>query len=255
MARHNSFGERLRAGELLLAASATISPVAAEMLGHCGFDWLFIDAEAHPLSHTDILNLIRAAEGTPAAPVVRMNNDNESDIRQILDLRAAGVIIPLVKTEAQARRIVQAAKFPPFGNRGVTAGRAQGYGYGKKLGEFMEQVNTEIAVVVMVEEEQGLANVERIAAVEGLDGIFVGPGDLSISLGCPGEHLNAEMRQAYARIAAAARANDVALGTFPSSREMYDLCHAEGFRFFLTGLDTAFLRTAAVSRLNEMKSW
>jgi 2-keto-3-deoxy-L-rhamnonate aldolase RhmA len=250
-----SFGERLRSGERLLAASATLSPIVAELMGRCGFDWLFIDAEAHPLTQPDILSLIRAAEISGTPPVVRMNNDHESGIRQVLDMGAAGVIIPLVKTAEQTRTIVEAAKFVPIGRRGITAGRAQQYGYGKKLGEFIQHVNTQTAVIVMVEESMGLSNVEEIAAVEGLDGIFVGPGDLSISLGCPGEHLHVDMVAAYRAIAAAARAHDVALGTFPSSREMYDLCHAEGFRFFLTGLDTAFLRTAAVSRLNEIKNW
>lgn len=255
MAQSKSFAERLRARERLLAASATISPVAAEVLGRCGFDWLFIDAEAHPLTQVDILNLIRAAEGTDAAPVVRMNNDHESDIRQVLDMGAAAVIIPLVKTAEQTREIVRAAKFAPLGERGVTAGRDQGYGYGRNLPDYIAQANAETAVIVMVEEAEGLANVDAIAAVDGLDGIFVGPGDLSISLGSPGEHLHPEMRSAYRSIAAAARAHDVALGTFPSSREMYELCHEEGFRFFLTGLDTGFLRTAADSRLKEMKNW
>jgi len=255
MTKTKSFSERLRTGERLLAASATISPVVAELLGHCGFDWLFIDAEAHPLTHPDLLSLIRAAETTGTPPVVRMNNDHESDIRQVLDMGAAGVIIPLVKTAEQTRSIVEAAKFAPIGCRGITAGRAQRYGYGKKLGEFIRHVNTQTAVIVMVEESLGLSNVEEIAAVDGLDGIFIGPGDLSISLECPGEHLHDDMVAAYRSIAAAARKNDIALGTFPSSREMFDLCLAEGFRFFLTGLDTTFLRTAAVSRLNEMNDW
>jgi 4-hydroxy-2-oxoheptanedioate aldolase len=255
MVGSKSFAERLQTGERLLAASATMSPTAAELLGKSGFDWLFIDAEAHPLTQVDILNLIRAAEGTDAAPVVRMNNDHEADIRQVLDMGAAGVIIPLVKTAEQAVKIVQAAKFSPLGSRGVTAGRSNQYGYGKHLANYIEQANSETAVIVMIEESEGLANAEDIAAVRGLDGIFIGPGDLSISLGYPGEHLHPDMRAAYQHIAACARANQVALGTFPSSREMYDFCHEEGFRFFLTGLDTTFLRTAAVSRLNEMLDW
>jgi len=255
MAPPKSFAERLRAGERLLAASSTLSPVVAELLGSCGFDWLFIDAEAFPLTQPDILELIRAAQGSDTAPVVRMNNDHESDIRQVLDMGAAGVIIPLVKTAEQARNIVQAARFAPLGNRGVTAGRSQGYGYGMNVADYIAQANAGTAVIVMVEEAEGLSNVEAIAAVPGLDGIFVGPGDLSISLDRPGQAMHTDLQNAYRTIAAAARANDVALGTFPASREMYDLCYAEGFRFFLTGLDTKFLRTAAESRLKEMKNW
>jgi len=250
-----SFAERLRGGERLLAASATISPVLAELLGRSGFDWLFIDAEAFPLTMPEILELVRASELAGASPVVRMNNDDPSDIRQILDMGAAGVIIPLVKTAEQTRLIVEAARFAPQGNRGVTAGRSRGYGYGRNAAEYVARANKETAVIVMVEERKGLSNVDEIAAVDGLDGIFVGPGDMAISLGCPNEPMHPDMRAAFAAIASAARSNDVALGTFPSSREMYDLCYEEGYRFFLAGLDTGFARNAAVARLDEMRKW
>ena len=250
-----SFAERLRDGEHLLAASATISPVVAEILGRSGFDWLFIDAEAIPLTMPEVLELIRATELTDARPVVRMNNDDESDIRQILGMGAAAVIIPLVKTAEQTRQIVDAAKFGPLGTRGVTAGRDWGYGYGDNLADYLAKANAETAVIVMVEEVEGLKNVDEIAAVPGLDGIFVGPGDLAISLGCAGESLHPDMQAAYRRIGAAARSNGVAVGTFPASKAMYDLCRQEGYTFFLAGLDTGFIKASAVARLDEMRSW
>lgn len=250
-----SFAERLRSGERLLAASATISPVVAELLGSSGFDWLFIDAEAFPVTMPEILELVRASELAGTSPVVRMNNDDPSDIRQILDMGAAGVIIPLVKTASQASGIVAAARFAPVGTRGVTAGRSRLYGYGENAADYISRANRETAVIVMVEEEEGLGNVEEIAAVDGIDGIFVGPGDMSISLGCPNEPMHADMQSAFRTIAAVARANDVAIGTFPSSREMYDLCYEEGYRFFLAGLDTGLIKTAASARLEEIRNW
>ena len=250
-----SFAEKLRSGERLLAASATISPVVAELIGHAGFDWLFIDAEAHPLTLPEILALIRASETTSAHPIVRTNNDDAADIRQILDMGADGVIIPLVKTAEQARRIVAAAKFPPLGHRGITAGRAQRYGYGSNPAKFLANANSGTAVIVMIEESVGLSNVADIAAVEGLDGIFVGPGDLCVSLGCPGEAMHARVRSAYETIAAAATAHNLALGTFPSGKDMYDVCFELGFRFFLTALDTDLIASAADSQLSEFRRW
>jgi len=250
-----SFAERLRAGERLLAVSATISPVLTELLGHAGFDWLFIDAEAFPLTMPEILELVRGSEMAGTSPVVRMNNDDPSDIRQILDMGAAGIIIPLVKTAEQARRIIDAARFAPLGARGVTAGRSRLYGYGENAADYVARANRETAVIVMVEEAEGLGNVAEIAAVDGLDGIFVGPGDMAISLGCPNEPMHADMQSAFQTIAAAARSNDVAIGTFPSSREMYDLCYEEGYRFFLAGLDTGLIKSAATARLEEIRSW
>ncbi len=253
MARVLSFAERLRSGERLLASSASMSPVVAELVGQCGFDWLFVDAEYLPQTGPIIQEMIRAADSANIAAVVRMNSDHEAEIRQTLDMGAAGVIIPLVKTAAQARKIVAAAKYPPLGERGMAGSRAQGYGATTR--DYIERANSETAVIVMVEDVQGLSNVEDIAAVEGLDGIFVGTGDLSLSLGCLGEPMHDDMLAAFKRIAAAARANSVALGGFPASREMYDFCYSEGFRFLLTGLDAGLLRTAALNRLKEVSSW
>ncbi len=249
------FSERLRAGERLLAASVSLSVDNAELLGSCGFDWLFLDPETLPLTREQVQHMIRASLCAGVDPVVRLNSDRPEEIRQTLDMGAAGIIVPLVKTAEQARSIVAAAKYAPAGERGLAGGRAQGYGYGVSLQAYVAEANKKTAIIVMVEEAEGLANVESIAAVDGLDGIFVGPGDLSMSLGCLGEHLHADMRAAYQRIGAAARANGIGVGIFPSSEEMYELCFAEGYRFFLAGLDTALLRTAAVARLNEMRTW
>ncbi len=248
-----SFAQRLRAGERLLATSASLSPVVAEIMGRCGYDWLFLDAEYLPLTGPAILELIRAADSTATPAVVRLNNDHESEIRQILDMGAAGVIIPLVKTAEQAQAIVTAAKYPPLGDRGMAGARAQAYGADTR--GYIERANIETAVIVMVEEIEGLANVESIAAVEGLDGIFVGTGDLSLSLGCLGEPMHNDMLAAFRKIADAARTNNVALGGFPADKEMYDFCYELGFRFFLTGLDTVLLRAAGMDKLKEVSAW
>lgn len=249
------FSERLRAGERLLAASVSLSVDNAELLGNCGFDWLFIDPETLPITREQVQHMIRASTCTGVDAVVRLNSDRPEEIRQTLDMGAAGVIVPLVKTAEQTQAIVAAAKYPPAGERGLAGGRAQGYGYGASLQAYVADANQKTAIIVMVEEAEGLGNVESIAAVEGLDGIFVGPGDLSMSLGCLGEHLHDSMRAAYRRIGAAARANGIGVGIFPSSQEMYELCFGEGYRFFLAGLDTALLRNAAAERLKEMRAW
>ena len=253
MTQVESFAQRLRSGERLLASSASMSPVVAEIMGQCGFDWLFVDAEYMPLAGANIQEMIRAADSTDTPAVVRMNNDHEADIRQTLDMGAAGVIIPLVKTAEQTRRVVAAAKYPPLGDRGMAGGRAQGYGATMK--DYIGRANAETAVIVMVEDAQGLSNVEAIAAVDGLDGIFVGTGDLSLSLGCLGEPMHDDMLAAFKRIAAAGRANGVALGGFPASKDMYDFCYSEGFRFFLAGLDAGLLRAAAINKLKEVSAW
>ena len=249
----DTFAERLRRRDRLLAAGVGSSAVMAELLAAEGFDWLFIDAETLPLGATDVQHMIWAAGADGAAPVVRLNGDDPGLIRQTLDMGAAGVIVPLVRSADQAKRIVNAAKYPPLGERGIAAARVQAYG-GVKA-DFVACANRETAIIVMVEERDGLESVERIAATEGLDGIFVGPGDLSLSLGCFGEPMHERMRDAYRRIAAAARSNGVALGTFPVSREMHDFCSGLAFSFFLCGIDTGWVRGAAAARLQEMRAW
>jgi 2-keto-3-deoxy-L-rhamnonate aldolase RhmA len=253
LSAERGFAQRLREGETLFAAGVSTSVTATEILAECGFDWLFIDAETAPIAFVDIQHMIRAAQLAGVAGVVRLNNDHAPDIRQVLDMGAAGVIIPQVRSAEQARAVVAAAKYPPLGERGLAAARAQGHGV--RLQEYLGVANSETAVIVMVEDREGLEQVGDIAAVEGLDAIFVGPGDLSLSLGCQGQHLHENMRAAFARIAAAARDNRVALGTFPSSREMYGLCLEWGFRLFLAGLDTGWLRSAASARLSEISEW
>ncbi|MFK7733883.1 MAG: HpcH/HpaI aldolase/citrate lyase family protein [Pseudomonadales bacterium] len=251
------FAERLRAGEQLLAVSASTSVVAIEILADCDFDWLFIDAETLPLSMDDVQSLLRALpnrtdNGAPAA-LVRLNTDNEADIRQVLDIGADGVIIPLVKTAEQARRIVAAAKYPPLGERGMAGARAQGYG--SKTADYIQRANHDTVVVVMIEDSVGLSNVEEIAAVPGLDGLFVGSGDLSLSLGLFGQMMHVEMQSAYQRIAQAAQSNKLAVGGFPANEEMFRFCLTQGFSFFLTALDTGLLRSAAQNKLLEAKTW
>lgn len=252
-----SFAERLRAGEQLLAVSASTSVVAVEILAECGYDWLFIDAETLPLSMHDVQSLLRAlpnhTDNDAPAALVRLNNDSEADIRQVLDMGADGVIIPLVKTAEQARRIVLAAKYPPLGERGMAGARAQGYG--SKTADYIQGANRETAVIVMIEDAVGLSNVEEIAAVPGLDGLFVGSGDLSLSLGLFGQAMHADMQSAYLRIAQAARSNNIPVGGYPANEDMFRFCLAQGYSFILTALDTGLLRSAAQSKLLEARTW
>lgn len=254
-----AFSERLRSGEPLLAVSVGTSVSALEILADCGYDWLFIDAETFPLAMADIQNMLRAMpvigrdNTTAPAALVRLNTDDEADIRQVLDMGADGIIIPLVKTAEQARRIVSAAKYPPQGERGVAAARVQSYG--SNMADYIKRANRDTVAIVMIEDTQGLNKVEEIAAVPGLDGLFVGSGDLSMSLGCFGESMHADMQSAYRRIAQAAKANDLAIGCFPANEEMYKFCAGEGFRLMLTALDTGLLRSAALAKLEQAKSW
>jgi 4-hydroxy-2-oxoheptanedioate aldolase len=151
----------------------------AQLLAHAGFDWLCVDTQHGPIGFTELRSIVQAVRFT-VPTVVRVSTNSPGEIMRALDLGADGVIVPLVNTAAEAEAAVAACRYPPLGNRswgpsGASIGR-----------EFTpEGANADVACLVMVETKEGLANVDEIAAVPGLDGIYVGPNDLGLAHGLP----------------------------------------------------------------------
>jgi len=187
-------------------------PALVEMSGHAGFDFVVIDNEHGPAGLETTEHLIRAARCAGVIPVVRTL---EADILRVLDIGASAIQVPQVDTAEQAARIVAAAKYPPVGRRGAAfSTRAAGYGFFGGL-PFVQQSNTGTAVIVMVETREALANLDAIAAVPGVDAIFIGPNDLSFSLGHPGEWSHPEVERAIEDAVKKIVAAGVAAGLMP----------------------------------------
>ncbi|MDF2810026.1 MAG: 2-dehydro-3-deoxyglucarate aldolase [Microvirga sp.] len=178
---------RMRNGEVQFGAFVMVpSPATVEMFGYAGFDFVIIDREHGASSLETLENSLRAAETSGMEALVRIPCGSPSEILSALDAGASGIIVPHVKTAEQAAAIASAATYPPNGTRGIaTTSRAGRYG-AFSLDEHLERSRERVLVMVQIEDKEALPNVQAIAAVDGIDGAFIGPADLAMSLGIPG---------------------------------------------------------------------
>lgn len=232
--------ERARSGHLVGTFVGLSAPAAVEVLGSSGFEILCLDAEHSALGAADLQGLIRAADVTRTPAIVRVP-ELGPDLGVVLDSGAAGVVVPRVETAGQAREAVSRVRYPPVGTRGAGPGRVTGYG--ADLVEYIDKANDAVLLVLQIETWEGVQNVEEIAAVEGVDVIFVGPGDLAVSLGTtPGSEAHAD---AITRVLDVAASSGVRTGIFCSTPAQVEQYAARGVSFFLVSADVSFLGEAA----------
>lgn len=202
------FKQALQQQRLLVGMSlGTPAPAFVEILGRAGYDYVFIDYEHAALRVDQLPSLVRAAELTGLATLVRVPTNDPTPIRRVLEDGADGVIIPHVNNRDDARRAVRAAKFPPGGIRGVgTLVRANTYGFPElALAEYTRRSNDGVVVIVLIEEEAAVTHIDEIVAVDGVDVILLGPADLSTSLGLPGQYRHPRVVTRIAAVMAAAQ--------------------------------------------------
>ena len=186
--RPNKMKAKLAAGEPALGLSVMIpSAQVVEMAGGLGFDWVLIDCEHGTITRESAELMIMAAEASGLTPIVRPRSNSGQDIVELMDLGAAGVQVPHVINAATAHAAVAAVRFHPLGRRGLAAGtRASGYGYRGSAADFVTAANRETLVCVQIEDEEAVVNIDKILQVDGVDVFFIGPSDLSQSMGHPG---------------------------------------------------------------------
>jgi 2-keto-3-deoxy-L-rhamnonate aldolase RhmA len=246
-----SFRERLLNGDLLVGSVISIpSPEVAEIVSAAGFDWLFVDAEHGTLDPISSLPLLQAAGDLPC--VIRVPSGDKVWIQKALDVGADGIIIPDVKTAADAARGVGFCKYPPEGSRGVGMGRA--HKFGLQLDEYLERANRTTAVVVQAEHVEAVRHMEDIVRVKGIDAVLVGPYDLSASMGKTGRTNDPEVRQAVEQIRLVCRQNGIRLGIFGLSANTVAPFIEAGFTLLAVGTDTWFLLEAARFTLAGIRS-
>lgn len=238
--------------KLLIGTFAAIPhPVAIEVTAVSGVDFLCIDWEHSQISRERIEDLIRAADvhGVPA--MVRVPGHAPEDIAAVLDAGAAGVLVPRISTAEQAKAAVQATRYPPLGARGVGPGRAAAYGY--RIPDYLAKANAELTLAIQVETAEGLANIADIAAVDGVDVIFIGPGDLSVSIDAMGPAGKDRLDAAIRTIAEAALSASRTVGIFRPSPHDVEAWSAAGISFFILASDTMFLGAALAAGVAEAK--
>lgn len=244
------FAARLRRGELLVGSIVTLAaPEVAEIFSAAGLDWLFIDCEHGPLDALAAQRLLAAAR-VPC--LVRVPEASEAAIKRALDIGAAGVIVPMVNSAAQARAVVSFAKYPPRGVRGVGRVRAQGYGF--DFSHYMATANDETVVVLQCEHVAAVEAIDAIAAVDGVDAVLVGPYDLSGSMGLPGQVEHPEVLAAIGRVAEACRRAGRTRAIFTAQPEAMKAFVAQGYSLVAVGVDVAALGEAARAIVSTVRT-
>jgi 2-keto-3-deoxy-L-rhamnonate aldolase RhmA len=245
------FRARLERREPLLGTLLTLpSPEIAEVMATAGFDWLFIDMEHGLLDFAAVQRMAQAASRSCPC-IVRVPHNEPSLIARALDTGAAGVIVPHVNTAAEARAAVMAGKYPPSGERSVGVARAQGYG--GRLRDAIAHDNDETIIVAQVEHIAAVAKISEIVEVPGISAVFIGPFDLSASLGRPGEIAAPDVQHAIAEIASAAATADLPCGIFVVDGEAAGAAFAAGHSLVCATTETLLLRQAAADLVRLAK--
>jgi len=250
----NPFKQALAAGEKQIGCWMSFADgQAAEIMGTAGFDWLVIDGEHAPNDIRSIRDQLIALAASPSHPVVRVPLGETWMIKQVLDAGAQTVLVPMVEGGDQARELVRACTYPPEGIRGVGAagGRATMFA---SIPDYIPTADAEICLLVQVESRAGLAGLDDTLAVEGVDGVFIGPADLSTDMGFKGDSAAPEVRaaiaDAIARIAAAGKAPGI-LGVTEEATQAY---HDMGAQFLAVGIDVLVLARNARALAARWKS-
>ena len=246
-----NFRQRLLANETLIGTLVSVpSPEIVELLSLVGFDWLFLDAEHGAFGPNEVAGLVQAAGETPC--LIRIPGPDAGWIKKVLDAGATGIIVPQIETVEQATTVINAAKYPPQGQRGVGLGRAHKYGI--EFGEYLATANDNTVVVLQAESQRAVNDIDQIATVEGLDAILIGPYDLSASLGHTGEVQHEVVQAAINKVSTSCLALNTRLGIFGVCAEHVAPYKQLGFTLLTVGVDTLFIEKEARLALEALRA-
>lgn len=237
-----SLSEILRKREPAVGSWITLrDPSVAELAAELEFDFAVLDIEHTPTTMESLIEMVRAVDAADSRTesIVRLPWNDPVVVKRVLDTGASGVMAPMIESAEEARALVDATRYPPDGIRGVAGSRASRYGL--EMEEYFHSANDEIVTIAQIETEKGLDNIEAIAAVEGIDGLFVGPADLSANLGIYGEWESEEFLAAVDTVIEAAHAADTAVSTLAVREADIERWVSRGYDFVMAGIDTAHL--------------
>jgi 2-keto-3-deoxy-L-rhamnonate aldolase RhmA len=231
------FKKRVLAGEWLAGTFLNLaSPVTVEVAGLCGYDWILIDHEHGPGGEDTLLHQLQAAAATPAFPLVRIAVNDTARFKRVLDAGAHGVMVPWISTVAEAQAAASAMRYTPRGVRGV-AKFHRSVGFGQNFEEYFLHSHEWLVLATQVETPEAVSNAEGIAAVDGVDVLFVGPTDLTYNMGIRDQYDHPNFIEALRRVAAAARKAGKAAGILVHNPALVAKCREIGFTFVALGSD------------------
>lgn len=249
----NKVRQRLYAGEPTLGCFLGLgSPHVAELLGHAGFDWLVVETEHNGLDSAEIERMLMAINGTDAVPLVRIPAADPVFIQRALDMGAMGIVVPMIRTAAQAEAIVRATRYPPLGTRSFGPLRASRYTLDNA--DYFAQANDNLLVVCILETAEAVDNLKDIVAVPGVDALFLGPFDLCLSLGLdPMRQPHPEIEEIAQRALAQCRRYGIAMGMGAGTPEELQTRRTQGVTMLGYGPDYAMLVKAAVAGITAVR--
>ena len=234
----NTTKQKLRNGETVYGCfMRQADPTLAEFVAMQGWDFMIFDGEHGSLEARDIEGLSRACELHGVTPIARVTTNQPPVILRFLDAGAHGVQVPWVNTAAEVEQAVQSAKYGPRGSRGLAGSRQGGWGITEPLGEFTRRANRETMVVIHIETAAAAAAVEEYVAIPDVDVLFIGPTDLSHSLGHPANPAHPDVAKVMDRVTEVVVASDKALGIFVGTHEAAARWQSKGARYIATGLE------------------
>jgi 2-dehydro-3-deoxyglucarate aldolase/4-hydroxy-2-oxoheptanedioate aldolase len=247
--------ETLKEGGLVIGTflSEVRNPNVAYMLAQCGYDYFIIDNEHGTFSTETVSNMIAAARGAGISVIVRVPEIRRETILKPLDSGAAGILVPQVNTADQAREVIVHAKYPPEGERGAVLRRAHSR-YGRMdAAEYLKQANEDTFIAVQAENPVAIENLEEIATVPGIDCIFVGPFDLSVSLGIPGQVTHPREVKAIDRVIEVCNKHNIITGILMFDAALLKSWVEKGMRFVAYSSDISLLADAAAQGIEELR--
>lgn len=246
------FLDRLAPGQPQLGLwQALANPYTAEICARSGFDWLLFDGEHAPNTVQTLLAQLQAVAPFQAEPIARVPVAEPVYLKQYLDIGFKTLLLPMIDTDEQAKDVVAATRFPPVGIRGVASATSRASGFGAEP-EFLHKTAASLTLIAQIESAQALDNVEAIAAVEGIDALFIGPADLASSLGHLGNPKHSDVQAAIARALTAIKAAGKPAGIFALSPEDASAKIADGFSFVSVGTDIGLLANGGRSLLGQI---
>jgi 4-hydroxy-2-oxoheptanedioate aldolase len=251
--QRNAFKHALSAGKLQIGLwSSLCSNIAAEIISDSGFDWILLDTEHSPNEIPGLLSQLQAVQRGTATPIIRPAWNDAVLAKRSLDIGAQSLLFPYVQNAEEARRAVASTRYPPQGIRGVSAAaRASRYG---RVPGYLGKANAEICVLVQVETRPALNEIEAIAKVEGVDGVFIGPADLAASLGHLGNPQHPEVQSAIEDAAKRLKAVGKPAGILTGSEEEARRYIEWGYLFVAVGVDVGLLARNADALAKKFKS-
>jgi 2-dehydro-3-deoxyglucarate aldolase len=248
----NTFRQALQADRTLLGCWVSLaSPIATEVMGLAGFDWLLLDAEHAPNDVLTLIPQLMALKDSPSAPVVRPPWNDAVLMKRLLDGGFVNFLIPMIDTVQQARDAVASTRYPPQGIRGVSVSQ-RGNRYGA-VADYFKVANDHVTVLVQIETRAAVAAAAEIAAVDGVDGVFIGPSDLAAAYGHLGNPSHPEVQAAIAQVHEAVRAVGKPTGILAPAEADARRYLAMGMRFVAVGSDLGVLRTQSKALADKFR--